>query len=230
MNCREFTAQLESAIERRDHPSEESQHHAATCPNEECRNRWEELRLLDAAIQLWRHDHPRIDFTERVIREELEFDDVEILGSGVRRQTRSDASQWSGMLAATATALAVASLLIAVVWKAPQEELANIQPEPHERVVVANAPRPPHVTPEEEEQLRELGKQYASLMQGASAKLTDAVVAVLPGQDMMPDGMDPTSSWLNTWGERLEPLEQKLDQTLREFMNNAMSSGEEQTS
>ena len=232
MNCQEFQNELDRCVEQRIAPGADLEAHSQECSASACLERWEEHQLLTSAITAWRAELPSIDIADVVLQGQLQIEDipvdqVEVLGPVPGKGKWSEEPHWAGAVVASVALLVAACLLIAL----------SIQPilNSSNQVVEDSGPETKtfarSVSPEEEQHLRELGQSYASFMNTASDKVTQTVTMVIPDQDAMSaDGMGSTSQWLDTWSERLEPLETKFDETVRNFVDETISEMNDLTS
>ncbi len=230
MNCNEFETQLDRCIEEKLAPTTELVSHATSCKNSSCCDRWEEHQLLERTIQAWLASVPVVDLTEAVIsNSHFQLDDVEVLGPVPMIRKQQPQSPATGAIVAVVSLLVTAALLIAVTLRSSTSDLAINSP----RVASENEIIPQSIeqTLTEEQKLRELGQTYASLMTDAKTRVSETVAMVIPDEDsMLTEGMGSASAWLDAWSERLEPLETKLDNTLRNFVDETLTKMNDQAS
>lgn len=235
MNCKEFQTALMSAVERREPVSFAARRHGDTCASANCRRLWSEHLLLEAAVTSWTESVPRVELQDAVLRQMR----LAVAPEAVRSQSPNTAKQqprMSGWLPVASVTAALA--LLAALFQLPIDSRPRVAEKPPVRVApkqVAAATSADDTTVAEsssDEVLREVGSKWAGWMEGATARITDTVTYVItPMQAPMDSapGMEAPADWLKRWGEQLEPLENSLDRTLRQFFDPANAATGEHT-
>lgn len=240
MNCDEFRTNLLQCTERRQGASTAIQHHAESCHSDECRQLWREQVLLDEAITAWKRAVPRVQLQNAVLQHVRTQRTSLRSKSGQGDRSRLSPAKASGWLA-MGSLTAAAALILAVLHLPVQRDRIIAQ---HASKDAAMGPlggpgggsparSSADSNPSPDEVLREVGSKWAGLMEGATTRITDTVTYVINPTDLRMDpmpGMGTTSGWLKTWSERLEPIEDSLDRTLRQlFDQSAGPTGEHAT-
>jgi len=249
MKCQEFQEALNLAIESQMTPSTEIREHGTQCDNDLCAQLWLDYATLEMALSVWRAERAAalsgetVDFTASVLQRVLEENAIESAqvpseiqatvrtvqdpvdfattasSKPVRREKQNHSNGWFGVIASVVAMVCFA--LTFAMNRSGTDVAKNDAVDPIRELVEVKSPE---TTPEDEEQLRELGQTYVSLMNGASSRVTGTFASVIPGQgSAMSEDMGSDPDWINTWGEQLDSLEKKVDETLKSMVVDNMS-------
>jgi hypothetical protein len=228
MNCTEFRTALE--IRQPAKPvTPEISGHLDACRDPQCRQVWEDARLLDPAIAAWRKWTPRANCTETVVarwRQERR--------PHVRSQATSlngDQSGWSTRRsgstavksASRAPWLALASVVglfaaVAVLSAGPASMDNFVDHRPghrhHDPVLDEGAPLIAMAeTPAPEQAMQDVGMTYVGVAQNATRIVTDFVMLTLGDSDEIEDP-SVDREWIEQWSEQLEPVGEGVDEAV----------------
>jgi hypothetical protein len=198
MNCREFQQSLERCIEQRLAPSDDLARHGQTCSQSECQAAWEDYEILSLAIRDWQASPAPANLVEGVLS------GLASSSPAARAPAHSRAPVWAA-LSLTIAACLVAALVLAI----PSGKNPDSSP------VAGKLAAPP------QPELEQLGSLYAGWMEQATAKVTDTVAFVLPDDESGAGEPASAPGWLENWGQRLQPLEQKVDDAVRQLLDAA---------
>ncbi len=220
MSCDDYQTILEQSTEERTALPSDAVEHFQSCSSVECQEIFAEYQLVNEAISQWKTALPRVDLVAAVVSDldpHSKTSSPQVISVPV-----SPSSSRGPSTAAVAAVVASLSLcLIMMVDTFPKDDRTMTPPiAGHELVLVEEE----HVV---EAELRELGKTYGSWVQGAANKLTDTMTVVLI-DDQSPSS-EKTPGWFSNITEQIEPIESKLDETLKMLMEQVSVESDEQT-
>lgn len=225
MNCTEFQADLQTAIETRDAAAlARLAEHGEQCPQAECRRLWEEERLLRRAIAVWRGGLAPLasGLAEAVLREVL------AAPSPVQSSPITPSLQrfWqTGAMLGAAAALLLALLVIApdagrTVRLAGRTGGTAVAPAARTRTTrppVAMAVAPARQT-DAPGDVGDISGAYIGLAREATSFVTDLAMLVVPVGVDDPDEEAPAPPhWLHRLGEHIEPVQDGVKNKLGEW-------------
>ncbi len=225
MSCHDYRTILEQSTEERTALPANVVEHFQSCSSTECQEIFTEYELINEAISQWKSALPRVDLVAAVVSDLAplpESSRPQMVGVPTSRSTSRGPSA-----AAVVAVLATLSLcLILMVGALPKNErpLADVTPPAPS---IAEHIDTPVKDENVEAELRELGKTYGSWVQGAANKLTDTMTVVLI--DDQSQSSEKTPGWFSNITEQIEPIESKLDETLKMLMEQVSVESDEQT-
>ncbi|MBL8851495.1 MAG: hypothetical protein JNG89_17560 [Planctomycetaceae bacterium] len=209
MNCTEFRAGIDAAVERRESPAAGLAAHLEQCSDAACRACWDDAQFLDPLIARWRRVSASIDVSDDVVNRCTP--DIR------RKEPRPAATAATSTAVGRAMAALVATaLVLAVVFWLPSNAVAP------GRVAVRNgAPRPPAErtmladSSPGQEVGGDSGAAYVGYAQSAAQIMTDAVVLTLGDSNEMEDAKIAPGDI--RWGAPWPQVGETMDSVLEEW-------------
>jgi hypothetical protein len=228
MNCTEF----KTALELRQ-PAEsltpEISGHLDACRDPQCRQIWDDARLLDPAIAAWRRHAPRANRSDAVVARWRQERQPHVQGRTVSLNGHQPgwSTHRSGSSAAKPASrapwLALASVVglfvaVAVLSTGPASMDNFVDHRPghrhHDPLLDEGAPLIAMAeTPAPEQAMQDVGMTYVGVAQSATRIVTDFVMLTLGDSDEIEDP-SVDRAWLEQWGQQLEPVGDGVDEAV----------------
>lgn len=225
MSCKDSRNILTQSVEKRTALPASVVDHFQACSSPECRETFAEYQLLDEAISQWTSTLPHVDLVAAVVGDlapQPTINEPKVIGKLASSPSTRVTS--AAAVAVVGAVLSLCLILMVSVFSQNDQAIASVEP-----------PAPPvplqaegNVAEEDmEAELRELGKNYGTWVQGAAHKLTDTMTVVL--LDDQSQAAEKTPGWFSNISEQMEPLETKLDETFKMLMEQVSVESDEQT-
>lgn len=225
MSCDDYRIILEQSTEERTALPVNALEHFQSCSSTECQEIFAEYELVNEAISQWKSALPHVDLVAAIVS------DLAPLPETSRPQMVdvpiSPSSSRGPSAAAVVAVLATLSLCLIMMVSASPKNERNIASVTFPAQPVADHQSRFVEDEDMEAELRELGKTYGSWVQGAANKLTDTMTVVLISDQ--PQSPEKASGWFSNFTEQIEPIESKLDETLKMLMEQVSVESDEQT-
>lgn len=235
-SCDTYRNILKQAVEQKTALSSDTLLHFKSCESPQCQAEFFDFQLLEAAISAWKQNLPKVDLVDRIV------------GSGTTllpsqhatnvespppfTKVSAAATRPSSMTALGVVAAALSLCLLVMITRSSNPVNSEGFQGPSINELAQAAPQqdggPPTVEAAElESELKEFGKLTGSWVQGAASKLSGTMTVVLLNQETPTE--ETSSSWFSEFTEQIEPLESKLDATLKLLRDSISKSPDDAT-
>jgi hypothetical protein len=219
MNCNEFRNLLELMVEERGTLSPDAVRHAEECTEASCRSHWQDFQLLESAIADWKRQTAAVDLVDGVL-ERHSSTNPSVSASDRKLRTGQRETRRDHLAAIMSTAAILTAAICVAVGLSLHEPSSGQLATNGKPMGLPRVPDTPHVRdPETQSGLVEIGSVYANWMEGATTHVTDSVAVVLLDDEHPKPNGEVSSEWFKVWGERLKPIEQKVDEAIRQWID-----------
>lgn len=221
-SCDTYRNNLKQAVEQKTALASDTLAHFKSCQSPECQAEIDEFQLLELAISAWRQNLPKVDLVDKIVGNALSplpsklSTNIEFrspIAKVSATATRPSSVTALGVVAASLTLC----LFVMITQLSDSAKTAGVRGPDTAEIAQAspqqNLGLPTVEAAELESELKEFGKLSGSWVQGAASKLTGTMTVVLLNQESSSE--EASSNWFSEFTEQIEPLESKLDATLK---------------